>query len=109
MADTPITAEEIRDGIEWFKAEDREWEAQCGRCGSSVGFLACCHCGGDGCVEVEDWEDCGYTDTDETCDFCKGTGGEWHCISTPDYCTANPIAGREHIESTAMKSEAWND
>lgn len=98
----------IEGGIEWYTINrdgyDEE-ECQCARCGSSAGFARCCNCD-EGWIEDDDWQDPGRL---YRCDWCRGTGGSWHCISPPYYCKAHPLPGREHIESTAMRAEAWQD
>jgi DnaJ-class molecular chaperone len=99
---------EIKDGIEW-SGDDGMDMGSCARCGSSASFVDCWQCGGEGFVERNIGDDVMEELIDVRCGECRGTGGRWHCISTPEYCQANPIAGREAIESTAMNSEAWRD
>ena len=101
---------EIRDGIEWFTVHGEfvadETSCQCARCGSSAEFVNCANCGGEGEIDrTDDWE----WPTIDQCDWCRGTGGSWHCVSSPEWCTAHPLPGREQIESTAMSSDAWRD
>jgi hypothetical protein len=50
-----------------------------------------------------------HPDDNVVCDACRGEGGAWHCISTPAWCEANPLAGRKHIASTAMTESVWMD
>lgn len=59
---------------------------QCGRCGSTLEFAHCEWC-----------EACGYTvdDPDPMCPRCDGTGRAPWCFSTPEWCEANPLPGRE--------------
>lgn len=108
----------IEGGIEWYDyqasypGEDgklidyTETECQCARCGSSAAFDRCDNCD-DGQCEDDDWQNYeGYT---YTCHWCRGRGGSWHCISSPEWCKEHPLPGREHIESTAMRPEAWQD
>lgn len=103
----------IVGGIEWFTLSlpsgGTETEPACARCGSSVGWNPCGNCD-DGIVERPTFDD--YAERDPkivSCDWCSGAGGSYHCLSSRDYCEANPIQGREHIESTALRAEAWND
>ena len=76
--------------------DGRYWDNQCARCGSSVIFNECDNCGGEGWIEDDDWQ------ADEgdghTCDWCRGDGGHWACVSSEEWCEANPIKGREETE-----------
>lgn len=111
-----LESTDIRDGIEYFtvtlpdgRTQD---DCQCARCGSSVSFVDCPNCDEFGYSSHDCGEDCcccRYPENNVRCDWCRGTGGSWHCVSGPEWCTANPLPGREHIKSTAMRSEAWND
>jgi hypothetical protein len=77
----------IENGIEWFvvRFDDgraNEEDCQCARCGSSASFASCANCGGEGETLHDSWDGCGdgyYV----RCDWCRGTGGSWHCIRTP--------------------------
>lgn len=107
---------DIRGGIEYFSAElvgiSYGDEAMCARCGGSVDWLRCPNCGGAGLSHHDCGEDsCCCLDPEDNvdCNWCGGTGGSWHCLNTPEWCKARPLAGREHIESTALNSQAWND
>ena len=105
---------EIRGGIEWFTVQPGQVEGQCARCGSSIDFARCGNCDEFGNSHHDCGEDCcACLDPDENnvrCDWCGGTGGSWHCISTRDYCLAHPMAGREQVESTAFSdARAWDD
>jgi len=101
---------EIKDGIEWFSidGDPNNLDCQCARCGSSCNFLDCWNCD-HGYVEKDFGDDCMEDLHDVPCEFCKGTGGHWHCISGPEWCNAHPLKGRVHIESSALSSEAWNE
>jgi hypothetical protein len=98
---------EIRDGVEWYEWDrtdgTTETECQCARCGSSCFFHECWSCGGEGEeeVEYEDFVDVCF----RKCDWCRGTGGSWRCLSGREWCDANPLPGREEIESTALGPE----
>ena len=70
-----------------------EIDAACARCGSSVDSERC-HCDsgfeydyGDGIYDVEL----------VACDECDGAGVFHRCMSSYDYCQANPLPGREDI------------
>jgi hypothetical protein len=83
-------------------------EYQCGRCGSSITFEACPNCGGDGYSGHDCGEDsCCCLDPYEDnvpCDICKGDGTIPHCLSSPEWCEANPLAGRETTERHTVES-----
>jgi len=107
----------IEGGIEWYMVDagpleqDLTEDCSCARCGSSVERVQCWNCGGEGYSHHNCGEDCCcclYPEDNVICDICCGTGGWLCCVSTPEYCEANPIPRREHIKSTAMNSEAWN-
>ena len=92
-AEKVIAAEHPRDG--------REWDNQCARCGSSMQFVDCDNCGGDGL----DGHDCGEDtcccldpDDNEDCDWCQGSGGHWACLSSAEWCEAHPVEGREETK-----------
>jgi hypothetical protein len=80
--------------------DGREWDNQCARCGSSVDRELCEDCGGDGYVEAGCFEDsccCANPEVDhdyETCHACAGSGGWWRCLSSEEFCGANPLPGR---------------
>lgn len=102
----------IEGGIEWFDLHDgRGEDCQCARCGSSCDWLSCPECfhGYTGHDCGEDTCCCAHPEENVVCGYCDGTGGAWHCLSTPAWCSANPLPDREHIPSTALRSEAWSD
>jgi hypothetical protein len=123
--DSPQVEDRIVDGIEWYSFQRSAYDAdgnledftdeecQCARCGSSCGFSDCDRCGGEGFVYGEDIAssyDYGWIDEDATyeCAQCHGKRG-WHfCLSGPEWCKTNPMPGREHIESTAMRAEDYD-
>jgi hypothetical protein len=86
IADHP-TAEMYASGL--------EIDAQCARCGSSCEWVDC-------------WAGCedGYRSDDEydwPCDECHGRGGWQHCISSAEWCEANPLPGREDVRRGAIE------
>ncbi len=107
---------EIRGGIEFFKIGDRD-EEQCARCGSSVEWVSCWQCSGEGslgsaCIDdlCHGEEECIHGDRAVLpCDICRGSGAFPHCISSPEWCEGHPLPGREQIKSTAMNAAAWSD
>ena len=115
----PMSAEtaRIERGIEWFPVENGEQDCQCARCGSSCEFLTCWNCGGDDEALGSDCIDdlchggeCIHGDSGFIrCDWCGGAGGAWHCISSPEWCNAHPMVGREGVTSTALNPHAWSD
>lgn len=74
--------------------DGREWDCQCARCGSSCDWTDCYQCGGEGL----DGHDCGddtccclYPEDNVDCHICDGSGG-WHtCLSSEEFCKANPL------------------
>lgn len=71
-----------------------EIDCQCARCGSSCDRIECHDCGGEGYYqEEEDFE----TET-VVCQTCRGRGGWMWCLSSPEFCSANPVEGREAVE-----------
>jgi len=95
---------EIRDGVEFFEDEADHGGEQCARCGSSVYFVDCWECGGEGEVEDDDWQN--FEGDMVCCRHCRGTGGWWHCVSGRAWCEAHPMPGREDITSTALKESS---
>jgi hypothetical protein len=81
----------IVNGVEFFRIGDDE-DCQCARCGSSMFFVDCANCGGDGEIEDDDWQCEGEF---HRCDWCRGKGGWWRCCSSKAWCEANPRPGRE--------------
>lgn len=100
----------IIGGIEWYTVDagpverDEYEDCQCARCGSSCEFRDCWNCD-HGFVEEDIGDDACEEWIDVRCRECHGRSGSWHCISTPEYCEAHPLEGRESIVSTALKSE----
>lgn len=82
-----------------------EIDCQCARCGSSVDHQDCeeCEDGFDGHDCGEDTCCCLRPEDNVTCQYCDGTG-VWHrCLSSPEWCQANPLPGRENVERGAIE------
>lgn len=78
-----------------FYAAGLEIDCQCARCGSSMDFHRCeeWNCD-DGVVDSDDDD---YELARRPCGTCRGRGG-WHrCLSSPEWCEANPLPGREQV------------
>ena len=88
MSDTVISLRPPSDG--------QEWDCQCARCGSSLGFDLCEECGGDGWIE--DDTDAINGPEKDVCNLCAGRCSWSRCLSSADWCQANPRPGREAIE-----------
>lgn len=76
-----------------------EIDCQCARCGSSVYSEHCDQCedGFDGHECGEDCCMCRYPEDNVPCQYCDGTGFWRRCMSSPEWCEANPLPGRENI------------
>lgn len=80
--------------------DGRDWNCQCARCGSSCGWMECEECDEDGFVDHECGEDCcacEFPEPNVVCDICGGHGGWRSCLSSSEFCNANPVPGREKI------------
>lgn len=95
-------------------SDGRDWDCQCARCGSSCEFVDCYECD-DGFIDMDYGDDVISDIVAEICPTCRGRGGWQHCMSSEQYCQANPIEGREHIERGKIEwytfdtSEPTND
>ncbi len=100
------TAARIKDGIEYFDGPDDREECQCARCGSSTMWEDCHECGGDGYINRHE-EDAMWYDEDDMspCSLCGTKGGWAFCMSSREWCEANPTEGREDVKSTARESK----
>ena len=82
--------------------DGRTWDCQCARCGSSVESEPCGACAGEGITapgELYEQDPLWYdVDDYETCSQCGGQGAYLFCISSPEWCEANPLPGRENIK-----------
>lgn len=76
------------------------YECQCARCGSSCDWQRCeeCEDGYDGHDCGEDCCMCLYPEENVLCQICRGHEGWYVCLSSPEWCKANPLPGREGIE-----------
>ena len=77
-----------------------EIDCFCARCGSSVDTESCDQCedGLDGHACGDDTCCCLDPEANVLCQYCRGTG-VWHrCMSSAEYCEANPLPGRESVE-----------
>jgi hypothetical protein len=78
----------------------KEIDCQCARCGSSAGSEECAECGGEGL----DGHDCGddcccclHPEDNVPCQYCRGNGVYHFCLSSAEWCEANPLPGREEV------------
>jgi hypothetical protein len=88
-------------------SDGRDWDAQCGRCGSSLTFESCGHCLGDGLAGHDCGEDtccCLEPVENVPCEICGGVGGFPLCISSEGYCQAHPMKDREEV---ARSTPEW--
>jgi DnaJ-class molecular chaperone len=76
-------------------AETAGYAEECSHCGSSTTWETCWECGGDGFREADEDERF-WTEHEEwiRCGWCDGTGGWSVCISSPEWCKANPKEAR---------------
>lgn len=75
-------------------AEGLEIDCQCARCGSSCDWQECIECY-DG--QYED-ADCSGVVWMNRCNACEGRGGTQRCMSSHEWCEANPLPGRESVK-----------
>lgn len=72
----------------------------------TVFFVNCANCGGEGELEDEDWQCEGEF---YRCDWCRGTGGWWRCLSSKAWCEANPMKGREDQPVMGCEAHEYED
>jgi hypothetical protein len=85
-------------------ATDLEIDCQCARCGSSCEWVDCWAGCEDGYVNRHEEDPLWYDDEcDWPCDECHGRGGWQHCISSAEWCEANPLPGREDVRRGAVE------
>jgi hypothetical protein len=77
-----------------------EIDCQCARCGSSVDSELCQYCedGFNGHDCGDDTCCCLHPEENVLCDICRGYGVIHHCLSSAEWCQANPLLGREDID-----------
>ncbi len=81
--------------------DGKQYDAQCARCGSSVDWIDCEECGGDGYVYHDCGEDtccCLNPEDNVPCDLCRGNTGWYRCLSSPEWCNGNPLDGRQDVK-----------
>lgn len=82
--------------------DGQEYDCQCARCGSSIAWERCGNCGGEGVTqlgELYEQDPLWYEPGDyESCHQCDGEASWGICLSSPEWCAANPIFGREAVE-----------
>jgi hypothetical protein len=85
-------------------------EVQCKRCGSSMSFEPCEHCldGFDGHECGEDTCSCADPQDNRACGVCGGEGGSYSCLSSPEWCEANPRPGCESVERHTPEWFCWH-
>lgn len=96
MAKTQLGGKPPHDG--------NDWDAQCGRCGSTLSFVPCENCAGEGFTEHDCGEDtccCADPEYNVACGVCGGDGSFPSCLSSPGWCEANPMKDREHVERSS--------
>jgi hypothetical protein len=85
--------------------ERTEW--MCGRCGSSISFEECEHCGGEGVTSHDCGEDCCCCldpEDNVACGACGGSGAFPLCLSSPEWCEGHPLPGREATKCSTPES-----
>lgn len=91
---------------------DWEWHAHCARCGSSAYREDCEICGGDGVDGHDCGEDCcccRYPEENVTCQYCRGRGHWYECVSSRQFCQSTPKPGREDQGRGAIEWYAENN
>jgi hypothetical protein len=86
-------------------ASGLEIDCQCARCGSSMSTEHCQECedGFDGHDCGEDCCCCLHPEDNVECQYCRGTGVRHICLSSPEWCGANPLPGREDVQRGAIE------
>ena len=60
-------------------------------------ILASQGCGGDGFVSEDCEDDEDFDLAGIPCETCNESGGWWRCLSSPQWCEAHPLPGREGV------------
>lgn len=82
--------------------DGRDYACQCARCGSSCDYYHCEYCDGDGFVENDEPDpECDEAFID--CPDCGGKPTSWSCLSSREWCEANPLPGREKMKRGAIE------
>lgn len=81
--------------------DGKQYDCQCARCGSSCDWVECWDCGGDGVCDHDCGDDtccCLHPEPNVACSTCRGRGGWQSCLSSSEWCQANPLEGRENVQ-----------
>lgn len=94
MSDQPIIF------AEYPPIDGKNYGGYCARCGSSAVTVSCENCedGFDGHECGEDCCMCAYPEPNVPCQYCYGYEHWYVCASSPEWCRANPLAGREKVD-----------
>ena len=111
MNESPVTQAEAKSGAAVACSalfgdnppnDGREYDCQCARCGSSVQWEQCGACGGEGITgpgELYEQDPLWYDMDDyEPCHQCNGDASWGICLSSPEWCEAHPLPGREDVK-----------
>jgi hypothetical protein len=86
----------VEDRFDYLPGDNED--ESCARCGSSTGWIECWACN-DGLTYI-DTEDDFERFVCATCEWCDGKGGHDVCLSSIEWCTANPLPGCEEVGRT---------
>lgn len=83
--------------IQEFPPRDgKSYDCQCARCGSTADWVHCWECE-DGYYEDDVGDDVVPEYVTVECETCRGHGGRYRCMSSPEWCEANPLRGRKDV------------
>lgn len=90
---------------EFPPSDGQQWECQCARCGSTCDWTQCGQCedGFDGHDCGDDCCSCLDPEENVVCDICRGRGGWYRCMSSSEFCKANPLKGRESTQRGVLE------